>query len=153
MILREGLNVRALNTAATIWCSGAVDSLAGTGYSLEALVGACGVLFVHLGLRPIMRWIDERAKPTTDVETAYRLRIESVGDHDANIRQILMRHVNGHAKLTLQGIATDDEEGGRTLVVATIYSPNRNDRAMEEIVSRVSMEPEVKAVSWQKTAA
>jgi putative Mg2+ transporter-C (MgtC) family protein len=153
VILREGLNVRGLNTAATIWCSGAVGTLAGASFACEAVVGTAGVLFVHLGLRPLARWIDARTKTAIDVETVYRLRVESLQDHDAHIRHILMRHVNGHANLTLQGIATDDDEGGRTVVVATIFSPERNDRAMEEIVTRVSVEPEVKAVSWQKTAA
>jgi putative Mg2+ transporter-C (MgtC) family protein len=153
VILREGLNVRGLNTAATIWCSGAVGSLAGAGFPLEALIGTAGVLFIHLGLRPLTRWIDARNKTATDVETVYRLRIESGHDHDAHVRHILLRHVNGHARLTLQGMATEDAEGDRTVVVADIFALERNDRAMEEIVARVSIEPEVKAVSWQRTPA
>jgi putative Mg2+ transporter-C (MgtC) family protein len=106
-----------------------------------------------LGLRPVTRWIDRRTKTAVDVETIYRLRVESVGNHDAHIRHILMRHINGHDKLTLQGISTDDDEGGRTIVIATVYSPERNDRAMEDIVARVSIEPEVRAVRWQRTEA
>lgn len=153
VILREGLNVRGLNTAATIWCSGAVGTLAGAGFPLEALVGTVGVLTVHLGLRPVTRWIDRRTKTSTDVETLYQLRVETVPARDAHIRHILMRHVNGHEKLTLQGIATDDEERGRTTVVATIYSPDRNDRALEDLVARISIEPDVKMVSWQRIAA
>jgi putative Mg2+ transporter-C (MgtC) family protein len=39
------------------------------------------------------------------------------------------------------------------VVVADIFALERNDRAMEEIVARVSIEPEVKAVSWQRTVA
>src|SRR6478672_1946527 len=31
VIMRDGLNVRGLNTAATLWCSAAVGSLAGAG--------------------------------------------------------------------------------------------------------------------------
>ncbi|MCS7023028.1 MAG: MgtC/SapB family protein [Gemmataceae bacterium] len=153
VILREGLNVRGLNTAATIWCSGAVGSLAGAGFPLEALVGTLGVLSIHLGLRPVTRWIDRRTKTSMDVETLYTLRVETRPDHDARIRHILMRHVNGHDKLTLQGIATDDASPDRTAVIATIYSPDRNDRAMEELVARLSLEPDVKLVSWQRQAA
>jgi putative Mg2+ transporter-C (MgtC) family protein len=153
VILRDGLNVKGLNTAATLWCSGAVGSLAGAGFPLEALAGTSSVLFVHLGLRPVVRWIDARSQTATDVETYYRLRVESVADHDTHIRHILLRHVNGHSKLTLQGMATEDAENKRTVVVADIFALERNDRAMEEIVARVSLEPEVKAVSWQRTAA
>src|SRR6202040_4305705 len=39
VILREGLNVKGLDTAATLWCSGAVGSLAGGGFLLQAAVG------------------------------------------------------------------------------------------------------------------
>lgn len=153
VILREGLNVRGLNTAATIWCSGAVGSLSGAGFPLEALAGTAAVLFVHLGLRPLARWIDARTKTATDVETVYRLRVESVADHDAHVRHILLRHVNGHNRLTLQGMSTEDTEGGHTIVIADIYALERDDRSMEEIVARVGIEPEVTAVSWQRTVA
>jgi putative Mg2+ transporter-C (MgtC) family protein len=153
VILREGLNVRGLNTAASIWCSGAVGSLAGAGFPLEGMFGTALVLLAHLGLRPAAKWIDSRTKMATDVETLYRLRVESKDEHEAHIRQILLRHVNGHGRLTLQGMSSEDTEGGHTVVVADIFALERNDRAMEEIVARVSIEPEVKAVSWQRTAA
>lgn len=153
VILREGLNVRGLNTAATIWCSGAVGSLCGAGFPLGGFVGMSSILFIHLGLRPVNRWIDARSKAFIDIETVYRISIESVADHDAQIRHILMRHLGDHDELTLQSLSTEDDEGGRTEVIAEIFALQRNDRAMEEIVARVSIEPEVKAVKWQRTEA
>src|SRR5271154_5826230 len=35
VIIREGFNVRGMNTAATLWCSAAVGSLAGAGFPLQ----------------------------------------------------------------------------------------------------------------------
>jgi len=153
VILREGLNVRGLNTAATLWCSGAVGTLAGAGFALEAIVGKVAVLSVHLALRPVVQWIESHKKILTDVETYYRLRVECAADHDSQIRTILLRHVGGKERLNLQGLATDDAEPDRTVVIADIFALQRSDRVMEEIVARVSIEPEVKAVSWQRTAA
>lgn len=153
VILREGLNVRGMNTAATLWCSGAVGTLAGSGFPGEAVVGAAAVLFVHLGLRPLVRRIDSRTKTSLEVETLYRLRIECPADIDARVRHILLRHVNGHGRLTLQGMSSEDAENDRTVVVADIYAVERNDRAMEEIVARVGIEPGVKSVSWKRTPA
>jgi putative Mg2+ transporter-C (MgtC) family protein len=151
VILRDGLNVKGLNTAASLWCSGAVGTLCGAGYAGHALLGTAAVLFVHIGLRPLGQWIDARTKMATDVETYYRLRIELDASHDAHIGHILLRHLGGHAKLNLQGLSTEDTEKDRTVVLAAIYSPERSDRAMEDIMARVSIEPEVKAVSWQRT--
>src|SRR5947199_4901290 len=52
VILREGLNVRGMSTAATLWCSAAVGTLAGGGLLAEAAVGTAAVLTIHLALRP-----------------------------------------------------------------------------------------------------
>ena len=51
VILREGLNVKGLNTAATIWCSGAVGSLCGSDLVGHAALGTFVILFAHLSLR------------------------------------------------------------------------------------------------------
>src|SRR5215472_14235609 len=75
VIMREGLNVRGLSTAATLWCSAAVGVLAGSGRLIEAGVGTAGVLAVHLILRPVVRRIDARVQVATEVETQYRARV------------------------------------------------------------------------------
>ena len=48
LIFREGLNVRGLNTAATLWCSSAIGVLAGAGYLLYATMATGFVVFVNL---------------------------------------------------------------------------------------------------------
>jgi putative Mg2+ transporter-C (MgtC) family protein len=153
VILRDGLNVKGINTAATIWCSGAIGTLSGAGFASHALVGTVCILGVHLGLRPVVRWIEARQKTATDVDTFYQLRVEFNGGHDAHLRHVLLRHVGGHQKLSLQGLATQDTDDGRTAVLADIFSQERNDRALEDIVARVSIEPDVRAVRWKQTAA
>jgi putative Mg2+ transporter-C (MgtC) family protein len=152
VILRDGMNVKGLNTAASLWCSGAVGTLCGSDFAVHALLGTVAVLVVHLGLRPVAKWIDARTQMATDVETYYRLRIEAESSYDAHIRHILLRHIGDHPKLNLKGLSTEDTEPNRTVVLADIFSLERNDRALEEVVARVSIEPEVKAVSWQRTA-
>ena len=101
VILRDGLTVKGLNTAATLWCSGAVGTLAGSGFPLEAAAGTCAVLGIHLGLRPVVDWIDARRKvvPDAEVDTYYRLRVECDPPHDAHVRHILLRHRFRHAAL------------------------------------------------------
>jgi putative Mg2+ transporter-C (MgtC) family protein len=152
VILRDGLNVKGLNTAASLWCSGAVGTLCGSGFAGHALFGTAAVLLVHLVLRPLAKQIDARTRMAVDVETYYRLRVESEASHDAHLRHILLRHVGGHGRLSLQGLSTEDAEPNRVVILADIFAMERSDRAMEEIVARVSIEPEVKAVSWQRTA-
>ena len=62
VIIRDGLTVKGLNTAATLWCSAAVGTLAGAGFPLHSLIGTFTVLLVHLGLRPLGHRLDLRRK-------------------------------------------------------------------------------------------
>jgi putative Mg2+ transporter-C (MgtC) family protein len=151
VILREGFAVRGMNTAATLWCSAAIGVLCGLGFILEALIGLAAVLAVNIGMRPLARWIDSKRKLAVDVETGYRLRIVCEERDQALVRVIAMRHINSKAGMNLQGVSTHDcEEPLRVAVVADIFSTQRNDRAMDEIVSRLTIEPGVSAVSWEK---
>lgn len=153
VILREGMNVRGMNTAATLWCSAAVGTLAGAGYALHALVGTGIILAAHLLLRPVSLWINARVKTTGTAETLYRLRVLCERRHEGVIRTILLRHINSDPAMTVQGIAThDDEHSDRAAVTAEVHSLVRNDRAMEDLLSRLNIEPGVTSVSWEKGA-
>src|SRR3984893_9459491 len=55
IIFREGLNVRGLNTAATLWCSAAVGVLAGAGALSYAALAASMVVAANLLLRPLVQ--------------------------------------------------------------------------------------------------
>jgi putative Mg2+ transporter-C (MgtC) family protein len=56
VILRDGVNVRGISTAATIWCSSAVGVLAGAGYIIQAIIGALLVPLADLTLRSSPSW-------------------------------------------------------------------------------------------------
>ncbi len=51
VILKDGANIRGLNTAATLWCSAAVGTFAGSGLPLEAATLAGFVLAGNTLLR------------------------------------------------------------------------------------------------------
>jgi putative Mg2+ transporter-C (MgtC) family protein len=151
VILREGFNVRGMNTAATLWCSAAVGTLAGTGLLLEGVLGTAAVLLAHLALRPVVRRIEARTLAAREVETVYRVRVVCEDRHEAVIRLIFMRHVNSQPGMALQGLSTQDtDQADRTAVVAEVFSAERNDKYLNELVSRLGIEPGVSAVSWER---
>jgi putative Mg2+ transporter-C (MgtC) family protein len=151
VIIREGLNVRGMNTAATLWCAAAVGTLSGAGFALYAFVGLLAILAVNVGLRPLAHWIEEKRKVAPGVECLYRLRVLCSEREQAVIRTILMRHVNSKPKMVIQGIDTKDtDQPERVAISVEIYAMERNDRMMEELVERLNIEPGVSAVSWEK---
>ncbi|HLJ44355.1 MAG TPA: MgtC/SapB family protein [Bryobacteraceae bacterium] len=60
MIMRDGLHVRGLNTAATLWCSASIGTLAGIGQIRMALVAALVVTSANIILRQIAEWVERR---------------------------------------------------------------------------------------------
>jgi putative Mg2+ transporter-C (MgtC) family protein len=151
VILREGLNVRGMNTAATLWCSAAIGTLAGLGLLAQAAIGTAAILITHIALRPLIRILDTRLPTAADVETLYRVRVVCLNEHEGPIRAIFMRHINSQQHMTLQRLSTQDtDQPDRTAVIAEIFATVRNDRYMNDLVSRISIEPSISAVSWEK---
>jgi putative Mg2+ transporter-C (MgtC) family protein len=60
IIMRDGLHVRGLNTAATLWCSAAIGAIAGTGKLAISAIAAGMVLIANIVLREIAEAIDKR---------------------------------------------------------------------------------------------
>src|SRR5206468_3515618 len=109
------------------------------------------ILGVNLGLRPPSRWIDARRARATDVETGYRLRVESEEKQSATIRAILVHYINGHSEMTVQGVSTIDAgPAGLVAVTAEVMASEQKDREIQEIMSRLNIEPGVRTVSWKK---
>src|SRR5262245_52017290 len=75
VILKEGATIHGITTAATLWCSAAVGTLAGAGFALHAVVGVGTVLLIVIGLRPLSRWLDAWGRRTGRVPASYRVRV------------------------------------------------------------------------------
>jgi len=56
-ILRDGLKVRGLSTAATIWCVAAIGAQAGAGEAVGAIWLTALVLLINIALKPMQRLI------------------------------------------------------------------------------------------------
>ena len=94
--------------------------LAGLGFLLEAAIGTAAVLSVHVGLRPVVRWIEAHRRTAADVETYYRIRVTCRNDHEAIIRTILLRHVGSNSRMSIQGLSTEEGEKERYTRVTRI---------------------------------
>jgi putative Mg2+ transporter-C (MgtC) family protein len=60
VILKDGANVKGLNTAATMWAAAAVGALAGIGMIAEAAAGALVILVLNSGVGVLVDYIDRK---------------------------------------------------------------------------------------------
>jgi putative Mg2+ transporter-C (MgtC) family protein len=150
VIMREGLNVRGLNTAATLWCSAAVGVLAGLGQVVEATVGAVAILGANVLLRGVAQRINRQdVKSASEVEHRYRVTVTCREDDEARVRTLLLHAVAGMS-LMLQSLTSTDLEDapGRVEVSAELVAALQSQTQLEQLVSRISLEAGVSAVRW-----
>ena len=74
-IMKEGANIRGLNTAATLWGSAAVGAAAGADLIGEALIVALFVLASNTLLRPVVNRINRQPVNEESSEATYRVYI------------------------------------------------------------------------------
>jgi len=149
VILRDGLHVRGLNTAATLWCSAAVGVLAASGHLAFAAVGTATVLAVHLLGRPLGRLIDHD-DPAGDEEDLqpYDLHITCKPKNEPAIRALIVNNTSGTG-IILRGIdATRTADGSDTRLTARLLLAGDAATRLEQLVSRLSLEPGIHAVHW-----
>lgn len=150
VIWREGLNVRGLNTAATLWCSAAVGTLAGLGFLSQALATTAFVIGANVFLRPIARNIDRQpADVATEVSVSYRLQTVCLEKEEQHIRALLLHAISGE-QLSLKAIRSEDLNGSHKVrVQADLTTAGKCDKQVEQIVSRLSLEPSISGISWE----
>ncbi len=149
IILRDGVNVHGLNTAATLWCSAMVGTIAGAGYVAQGLLAAAFVIGTNLLLRPLVRRVNRLSREASDAETHYSVEIVTRAAEEAHVRSLLLRELS-QAGLGLRRLDSEDiEDSARVRVTAQAMVAKRNDAALEQIVGRLSLEPQVSGATWQ----
>jgi putative Mg2+ transporter-C (MgtC) family protein len=153
VILKDGFNIRGLNTAATLWCTAAIGTLAGLGRFDFAALGALGVLSANLILRPIAHLVNRTPVQTEEHEILYRLRCTCRSEDEEHVRSKLIQYA-GRTPLTLVALhSNDDELLARVNVRAYLKSLGPKEDAIEQIVVRLSLEAGVTSFSWEVAAS
>ena len=148
VILRDGLNLRGINTAATLWCSAAVGALAGAGMFTVALAGTVVVVAVNVALRAVGRVVDRLPDTGDEHLTTYTFLAVTRDDQEAQMRALLVQALT-RTEFRLRSIAsTNTDTNGHVEVRAELVGDQRDDRQMESAVSRLSLEPSVTSIRW-----
>ena len=148
IIFREGLNVRGLNTAATLWCSAAVGVLAGGGALPYAALAAGMVIVVNLLLRPLVQRINRQPLATAEAPSRYVVNVVSRGDGEAHVRALLLQGLTSGGIRLHRLDSSNIEDSDWVEVLAELSADRNSDSVLEQIVGRLSLEPSVTAARW-----
>jgi putative Mg2+ transporter-C (MgtC) family protein len=151
VFLKEGINVRGLNTAATIWCSGAIGALAGAGLVLGAVAGTVGVLALNIALQPVSNWLLRHRSDSIAFPSTYRLRASCRASQEALIQGLLIHFINNHPTMAIQRLTIEDGQGAeQASLVADIYAERRDDQLMVDLTAFARNQAPIASVSWER---
>ena len=149
IMLRDGLNVRGLNTAATLWCAAAVGCLSGMGYYIPAAVGVVGVLTANVGLRPLAQRLNILPEDTTEIVTYYRVSLVCREGTETRVRQRLLVEMHEH-NVQLMGLETTAEAATGRKVQAILIADGDKSDIIEAIVAHFGPDADIAAASWER---
>jgi putative Mg2+ transporter-C (MgtC) family protein len=152
-IMKDGGNVRGLNTAATLWCSAAVGACAGAGEMLDAVFVAVLLIAINSVLRPLSRYIDQRSLAVVETHTLYRLRLLCTIEHQTEAEH-QVTHAIAPRALVLREIRTEALEDTDTVIVqAVLESATPEISVMTGLIDELRAFPWIQSVDWTETGA
>jgi len=147
VILKDGGSIRGLTTAATLWCSAAVDTFAGAGLPAEAVAVTAFVLAGNILLRPLVNWVNRR--PINEATTEARYRVHATCDR-ANVADVrdLLDEVLARFRYPIREIetvpGTENQIEPATKLVPATAVPEELDQGVAEL----NLSPLVRSATW-----
>jgi putative Mg2+ transporter-C (MgtC) family protein len=135
-ILRQGLGVRGLTTAATLWLAAAIGVASGAGSYPAVAIGTVVVLVVLVVLRLLKPLLLRWGAPTTVIELEYERGHGTLGPVIQTLNQLSTK---------LEQIDVDDETHNGLRHV-TVHLAIRDIEEVQRAVDRLRARPEVRRV-------
>lgn len=96
--------------------------------------------------------IERQPLRTTELKTRYVISVVCHGEVEAHVRALLLRELG--TTLHIQELeSTNIEDSNRVTVNAAMSADENQDRLLEQIVGRLSLEPLVTSARWRLVAA
>lgn len=149
IIFRDGFTIYGINTAATLWCAAGVGMMAGAGAWPYALLLSVFVVFVNLGLRPLVKWIKRHTLAGRPVLRQFRVSVTCEIAREAEVRAFLLRTF-AVAGLHLTEIAARPSTlPGMLDILANIMGEGATQIGLDQALARLAAEPGLGRVAWE----
>ena len=147
VIMKEGMNVRGLNTAATLWCSAAVGACAGADLIAQAALLTLFTVAGNTLLRPLVTAIERIPFNELASEATYEVKLVVEPGAAADIREAA-EEVLEAAHYPLSDIDETERVDGRLTLLVTLVSTSADPKELDAVVDRLERLPGVVRASW-----
>jgi putative Mg2+ transporter-C (MgtC) family protein len=147
VIMKEGTNVRGLNTAATLWCSAAVGAFSGAYLAAEAILLTAFILAGNTLLRPLVNYINRKPMDERVTEAIYRIHVVCDPSVTADVRERLFDELE-KANYPIREIEVLSE-GEDQVELAAVLVPNTAAPAeLDAVVEALERSDEIESCAW-----
>jgi putative Mg2+ transporter-C (MgtC) family protein len=147
VIMKEGMNVRGLNTAATLWGSAAVGACAGADLIVQAAAATIFVLAANTLLRPLVNTINRAPFDESSSEATYQIKLLVDAEAMAEMRDVLIEQLEAAqypvAEIVVEVRPPDDVE-----IIATLVSTAVEPSELDAVAAALRRHAAVRHVMW-----
>ncbi len=147
VIMKEGAQVRGLNTAATLWASAAVGAFAGTGQLAEAALVTAFVLAGNTLLRPVVNYVNRRPITAAETEAVYRVHVLCEPDAVSEARDLLFEELEGR-HYPIREIETLSESEDLVELAAVLLPHTAQAADLDAIAAHLARHTGISSATW-----
>jgi putative Mg2+ transporter-C (MgtC) family protein len=147
-IMKEGMSVRGLNTAATLWTSAAVGSCAGADMVAQSALLTVFVLAGNTLLRPLVNAIDRIPLHEQSSEATYEVLVTTNTVGAAGLRESVIEKLND-ANYPVRETTVIHRPANIVEIVAVLVSSAVESEELDALVSDISRLPGVTHATWE----
>jgi putative Mg2+ transporter-C (MgtC) family protein len=146
-IMKEGANVRGLNTAATLWGSAAVGACAGADMVAQAVLLTAFILMTNTLLRTLVNAINRLPFDVRATEATYEVRLTTAIEAVPKVRELLEEKLEA-AKYPLSEIEEIERAEDAIELVAVLMSTSVNSKELDAVTNALATQPGVRHATW-----
>jgi putative Mg2+ transporter-C (MgtC) family protein len=148
VIMKEGTNVRGLNTAATLWGSAAVGCCAGADMIAQAAALTAFVLAGNTLLRPLVNAINRAPIDEQASEATYFIKLLIDADASAALRDQVVERLEA-AQYPVAEVEIAERGADLQEIVATLVATAVDPGELDAVVADLGTKPGVRHATWE----
>ena len=152
VIMKDGTNIRGLNTAATLWCSAAVGAFAGADHAAEAVLLTGFVLVGNTVLRPLVNVINRTPIDDGGTEATYKVHVTATDDARDDIRDLVTERLE-KADYPVREIEVVERDDAEVEIIATLSATSAIASDLDRVTSGLEREAGIRHATWTSTTA
>jgi len=150
-IMKEGMNVRGLNTAATMWSTAAVGAFAGADMVAQSIALTLFVLAGNTLLRPLVNAIDRIPLNERTSEATYQISITTNSTRSGEVRDFMNERLEA-ASYPVRETRIVFHPNDNVEVSAVLVPLTAEPGDLDRIVADLSKLPGVSHATWNVSA-